>query len=224
MPQSDRRWERPVGVGEALQASSIGHGHIIVLRLMKRALLVRTGIPPAKVQEQLGPVPIEYAQETRDGLIISRPLPPRPSGYGDLFSELMHETTRRKPRNAMLEATRADLYRMAKRLVRDIDASKPASPEHDWYPDGWREAYDLIKNGKPAVVEQEAPPEETPPANPRARVLDLLDYVAEKLKTDYDTVLARIDRTRLTLGLEDEAALMALIGTEAQRAAGGSEG
>jgi len=125
-------------------------GHTAVWLLMKRSVLVSTTLSPMEVEYRIdGPPPPELDQtgvETRpDGSQHAFTIPWTPENgeargrYVQLFRKLAAEATGQA--FGMQSASRSDLYRMAQRLVQII-GDHPSRV--DWYPDGWREHYDLV--------------------------------------------------------------------------------
>lgn len=205
----------PRRVGEILRGDSILTGHLIVVALMKRLTFLvyrdRGGrlAEPHHVDGTLGAVVPGYIENPNPDLHTYKVAPLRTSHFGESWKSLYQEATRRRDHEPMQGATKADLYRMARFLVAKIDAAEPRE-DHQDYPHEWREAYELIKHGRPTAAQtEEPPPEEARSA--RSEVLDYLDYVSEKLGQTYDEILERIGRDRLSLAPEDKGALLALL-------------
>ncbi len=145
-----------INLSEIPGAPATINGHISVMVLMKRAVLVSGTKTPKEVQYEIdGPPPEELDQTgmafDKSGKEYPVVIPWTPekesSGkaekrgrYIELFVQLAREATGR-PRG-MIVATRADLYRMALRLVQIIDEHPPRV---DWYPARWEAHYGLIK-------------------------------------------------------------------------------
>ncbi len=124
-------------------------GHIIVLSLMKRVVLVTRGWTPEHVERYVDGPLVEDLDERVDHqyqpgkseIILWTPRRGRERGhYHILFAELADQAIGLEL--GMMEASRADLYRMAKSLVNTI-GEHPARA--DWYPDGWQSIVELIE-------------------------------------------------------------------------------
>lgn len=182
--------ERLQAIGAAF--SSTVAGQVLVLTLLKRWRLVTTLLDPRTIE---------------DGWEDS---------YPNLWRELAGHALGYEPK--YVEATREELWKMARSLAAGIDLH---TPRFDHYPDGWAGMMAVVRSGKaPPPLRTEPTAVSLPTPNPRLRVLDTVDYVASELGVEEEEVLRRIRRTRRTVVLADERALLALL--EARAAGGGT--
>jgi hypothetical protein len=91
----------------------------------------------------------------------------------------------------MIEATRGQLWRMAKFLVEAVDdeAHAAVSMRCEDYPEGWQAMADLVRADRSVPMEgtEEAP--ERPSTHSRQAALNALDYAATRLRVSEDVVL-----------------------------------
>ena len=167
------------------------YGHMTVMTLMRRAMLLTTKQTPQTVEEGLA------------GEAYTR-------HFRDLAKSALH-----KPGLALDEASPSDLYRMAQSLVKTIDEHDDERAA--WYPDGWRASYDLIKHGKPQAKKSEPQARAAPPKNERLGLLSTLNYVSHEIDWPEESVLKSINRTRGTLRKGDDKKMMALCNDETRR-------
>lgn len=138
-------------------------GHMLVMALLKRVALQGGRTPTQAERLVVGPPleeidarvplvesgamdehgdPIRYREKTFDPSWQSR------GKMGDMFADACARATGRPIR--MHVATPSDLWRTAQYLALQIERHGPSGDLHPHYPDGWRDAYELVRRARGA--------------------------------------------------------------------------
>jgi len=129
--------------------------------------------------------------------------------WGDHAEALCNQATGSPKR--LMEMTKRDMYRISIHLCDRID-ERADNDAADWYPDGWKAHYDLIRKRKAPEQAKPAPaPRRPDPKAVRLQCLDAVNFVASELGISEREVLELANANRHQLGDNERRAVLGLM-------------